>query len=115
MRSPVSRSKAYLQEMGYVVDVCERYNHFSRTRNDLFGFADMVGLAIGHIVAVQTTSGSNAAARVTKIVNEPRSLRWIQAGGKILVLTWSKRGPRGQRKVWTPKERWVTVDDFMSA
>jgi hypothetical protein len=28
---------------------------------------------------------------------------WKRAGGQILLVSWSKKGPRGQRKVWTPR------------
>lgn len=73
---------------GWTGDIVERYNRFSRQRNDLFGFIDMIVLADGKIVGVQCCSGgggrgSDAAAHRTKIENEPRSLTWLRHGGRI--------------------------------
>lgn len=113
MTSPTQRSKKYLQDDGWTVAITERWNSFAKIRQDLFGFIDLVCLAPGVILGVQTTSASNASSRVNKILDEPAALQWIQAGGKILVLAWSKKGPRGKRKAWTATERYVSVEDFM--
>lgn len=71
-------------------------------RQDLFGCIDIVAAKPGHpLLAVQSTSGPNAPARVTKIQAEPKAKVWLATGAKFVVHGWAKRGPRGGRKVWT--------------
>jgi hypothetical protein len=98
--SPTARELAYLRERGITAQVTERWNPFARVRVDLFGCIDIVKLD-GFITGVQVTSGTNHAARKTKAEAEPRVGEWIDSGGCFQIVSWSKKGPRGKRKVWT--------------
>lgn len=89
--SPTARELQWRRENGWTAAVVERYNPHARIRQDLFGFIDLIAVGNGWIVAVQVTSGSNHAARVAKIKAEPRSEAWRAAGGRIEVVSWSKR------------------------
>ena len=107
--SPTQRSLKNLRGRGWTVGVVEKWNAHIRCRQDLFGFADLLAfhetVDCQLIVAlVQTTSGSNLAARRTKILANEYAQRWMRLGGKILLHGWAKRGPRGKRKVWTLRE-----------
>jgi hypothetical protein len=107
--TPTSRSLAYLRNAGFSADVVEHWNPFAHIRKDLFGFADILAIRPGEILAVQTTTDSNVSARLHKISEEPRSGLWLQAGGKIVVHGWKKTIPLGRRRaVWTLRE--VRVD-----
>lgn len=100
--TPTARTLAWLRSQGYQAEVVERFNSFSKTRHDLFGWIDIVTLSpgtVGTIGGVQCTSGANHAARVEKV--REMSLAWKRAGGGVAVVSWAKRGPRGKRKVWT--------------
>jgi len=67
MSSPTVRSLKYLREQGYHAEVTEKWNSFTKTRKDLWNICDILAIREGEILAVQTTSGSNVAARVKKI------------------------------------------------
>ncbi len=95
MGSPTQRSLKLLRERGYVAEVVEYWNHFARRRVDLFGVIDIVGVK-DVIVGVQTTSASNASARIKKMIGNEAVIAWIQVGGEILVHGWRK----------TSKNRW---------
>jgi hypothetical protein len=114
--TPMARTLKLLRAEGLIVDTVERWNPFSRTKRDLFGFADLVGLDVagGSLWAVQCTSADNMSARVKKIQGACRAaaIAWLQCGGKILVVAWSKRGPRGGRKRWVPSRREITLADL---
>jgi len=80
---------------------------------DAFGFGDLLaaknqttrmGAAMPTIALVQVTSGSHHDARKDKILAEPLAQKWKDAGGVILLHSWSKKGPRGKRKTWTLRE-----------
>lgn len=92
MSSPTQRTLKYLRdELGFpLVQVVEKWNPHARIRQDLFGIIDVIAVSDEQIVAVQTTSGSNVAARVAKIV-ESAALPILQkAGIRVLVHGWRK-------------------------
>lgn len=78
--TPTQRSMAHLKAQGYRVAVVERWNPHVRIRQDLFGCIDLLAIKEGETLAVQTTSGSNVAARVKKIA-EAEAIGDIRAAG----------------------------------
>lgn len=112
MRSPTQRSLELMRSRGFTAEVTEHFNHFSKRRNDLMGFCDILCLGITRAVAVQTTSGSNVSSRVKKIATEPRAKLWLQCGGDIEVHGWRKIGKRGERKTWQPVVKNITLEDL---
>lgn len=122
--SPTSRTLAELRKRGWTAQVVEQHLPFPKpfgTKRDLFGVIDIVaivpatadpvdlpyrdaaGLA-GAILGIQATSaltGGNHSARRTKILAEPRARAWVEAGGRLELWSWSKRGDRGKAKRWT--------------
>lgn len=106
----------------------ERWNPHRRIRQDLFGFADLLciygeggaGGSAGSIAAVQVTS-TRVAERVRKILNEPKALTWLLAGGRILVHGWrkikrtNKDGSYAKNYRYDCREIEMTVTDFWQA
>lgn len=110
--SPTQRTLAECRKRGIVAQVVERWNPHARVRVDLFGVIDLVaivprvvtihGQAIaGQIVGIQACAGASHAERRTKILAEPRARQWVEAGGRLELWSWSKRGDRGKAKRWT--------------
>lgn len=92
MITPTQRSLKYLREDGWLAEVTERWNPHARIRQDLLGFIDIIAIRGGETLAVQTTTGSNAAARVRKIGESPNVAAVRAAGWTIHVHAWSKKG-----------------------
>ena len=90
MSSPTQRSLAHLRKLGYRVAVVERWNAFARIRQDLFGVLDLLAVKDGEILGVQTTSGSNVAARISKIAESDAVPDLRRAGMKLEVHGWRK-------------------------
>ena len=111
--TPTARTMAHLRGLGYEVAVVEKWNAYTRTRHDLYGFADLLAMRGKELLAVQATSTANVSARVKKILAEPRAKLWVEPGSQrfLTVIGWAKRGARGKRKTWTVKE--VPVDAGM--
>ena len=105
--TPTDRTMAYLRGLGYEVAVVEKWNAYTRTRHDLYGFADLLAMRGIELLAVQATSTGNVSARVKKILAEPRARKWLEPGSQrfLTVIGWSKKGARGKRKTWTPTFR----------
>jgi len=107
--SPTQRSLKILREMGYLCAIVEKFVRFPPPghRVDLFGFIDIIAVGHGGTLGVQTTTASNAAARVTKIKGSPALPILVENGWKLIVHKWRKGGPRGERKVWSCTEEEV--------
>ena len=91
--SPTQRSLQLMRERGCVAEVTERWNAFARVRHDLLGFVDVLALSPeGETIAIQTTSGSNVAARVDKITNEcATALAFARrCGWRVVVHGWRR-------------------------
>ena len=112
--SPTQRTLAFLRAAGHTVAITEKWNQFSKTRQDLFGFLDLVALHPGDkgVLGVQTTSGTNHAARLTKLLAIPAAKLWVETGNRLWVMSWSKCGARGKRKLWTPRIEKVEIGQF---
>lgn len=111
--SPTQRSLKHLRELGFTAQVVERWNHFAKIRQDLFGIIDVLAMRPGiGILGVQATSDSNHAARMAKAKAEPRIREWIESGGRIEVWSWGLRGGRGERKLWTLRREEIRTIDL---
>lgn len=88
--SPTQRTLKHMRDQGYVSAVVEKFNHFVKRRQDLFGVIDVLCVGNGETVAVQTTSGSNVAARITKIAEAEAVPELRKAGWRIVVHGWRK-------------------------
>src|SRR5688572_17225592 len=95
--SPTSRSLNLLRSEGYTVGVVERRVPFSPITQDFLGFADILAVRSGDVgvLAIQTTSGSNRSARYKKICASANALVWLEAGNRIEIHGWVKKGEAG--------------------
>lgn len=94
--TPTARSLAYLREQGWTAAVVEHWNPHSQTRNDLFGFIDILAIRGDETLAIQTTTASNVAAHIHKIADNPYVAAVREAGWQIRVHGWEKRRGRWQ-------------------
>lgn len=117
MRGPTQRSLDHLRKLGYTCYVVEHYNAFAKVRRDLFGFIDIVAIHPEKrgVLGVQTTTGSNLAARETKAEALPTYQLWLDCGNAIEFHGWRKLVAKdgGKRKTWQPlirrKESDITI------
>lgn len=101
MSSPTQRTLAYLRDLGYEATVCEYYNSFTRKRNDLYGFGDIIAFRDDETLLVQATSTGNMRARVKKIHDIPAAWLWMGSPHRSLwVMGWKKYAQAVDRKFW---------------
>lgn len=112
MTSPTARTLAALRQDGWTAEVVERFNSFTKRRHDLFGGIDILAFRDGEIMGVQATSDSHVADRVAKLSYIPELRKWVAGGRRLEVWGWSKKGPRGKRKLWTVRTVAMGVKDF---
>lgn len=119
-KTPTQRTLEYLRKRGCDADVVEKWIPQARRRKDAFGFIDIIYLPTSYlapIVAVQTTSAANHAARRTKILALPAARRWCECGGRIQVWSWraKKRKPGGVAIRYEPRIEEIGIEDFAAA
>lgn len=117
--SPTQRTLAECRKRGWTAQVVERWNPHAKVRVDLFGVIDLIALVPGvglldngRIVGIQACAGASHAARRDKILAEPRARQWVESGGLLALWSWSKRGGRGERKLWTLRAEAFSVEDW---
>ena len=112
--TPTARTLKRLRDNGYIAQVVEKYNSFSRKRIDLFGCIDVVAIhpAQKGVLGIQATTTGHMAARIKKSKAIPALRVWLQAGNQFEVVGWSKKGPRGKRKIWTFKVVGILLGDL---
>lgn len=89
-KSPTQRSLEYLREQGYLPEVVERFNSFTKQRKDLWTWCDILAIRKDEVLAVQVTSTSNISARIKKIQESETVGRVRDAGIRIEVHGWGK-------------------------
>jgi hypothetical protein len=109
----LQRSKQYLEEKGFHVWITEHWNQWSRTRQDLFGFADLV--AVRHDskgVWAVNACGEDVASHTKKYLNgwehpkkghqppNPHLPVWLAAGNRLSIMGWRLRKNEGTRDTY---------------
>ena len=99
------RTMAYLRKHGYDCGIVERWIQFRKIRIDFLNLFDIIAChpKKKEIIGVQTTSGTHHASHLTAMKLSTRLPGWLKSGGKAMLITWSKKGARGKRKLWTPR------------
>ena len=92
--TPTARSLAHLRDQGYHVEIVEMNKRagIKVWKQDLWGWADLLAIRRGEVLAVQVTSRSNVSARVRKITDSPLLPLVREAGIRVLVQGWD--GPQ---------------------
>ena len=88
--TPQGRAINQLRADGWTVDVVERISRRGALtwRNDLFGGFDLLAVRGAETMAIQVTSRSNVAARVSKIAELPALPALRKAGWRLQVWGW---------------------------
>jgi hypothetical protein len=123
--SPTARTLAECRKRGWIAQVVERTIPHTFIKQDLFGCIDIVAITTldGGLIGVRTTVGIQATGdnagdmqrRVRKILAEPRIKAWIEAGNRMEVWGWGKRGAAGKRKAWTLRVKQIAASDYAEA
>lgn len=111
-----SRSLKLLRDAGYIAEVVEKNIPHTFIKKDFIGCIDIIAFHEGKQetigVQVTTDTGGQMSKHFQKIMAEPRILKWLRAGNKMVIHAWAKKGKAGTRKLFTLRERHITVHDF---
>ena len=115
-----ARTLKLLRDRGWMAAMVERWNPYVKIRQDLFGLFDIIALGPRDVVpgfgrniwGVQCTSNDSVAKHIEKMRRSPNYSEWLNRGGRILVVGWAKKGARGERKLWTPREIELTLAEY---
>lgn len=111
--SPTQRSLKMLRELGFTAAVTEKWNPHAKIRQDLFGVIDILGIREGiGILGVQACSRTDHARRRDKCLAEPKLRKWLEAGGRFEIWSWSLMGKAGKVKRWEVWREEIKLSGF---
>ena len=90
--SPTARTLKYFRDRGYVADVVECYNSFSKHRKDFIEIIDIIVFK-DKVIGIQATTKGNARARLKKAKESGHLHAWLKVAG-FWVMGWYKEGNR---------------------
>jgi hypothetical protein len=93
------QTRKRLSELGYTIELMERWCAFSRRKHDGFGFADFIAIRRDEVLLVQVTSKSNMSSRRKKITEHENVGKVREAGIRIELWGFYKENNRWQVKV----------------
>jgi len=110
MRSPTARTLSFLRGIGATAEVVEHWIPMTAAgfrgplkRKDVFDCIDILCVQGAKLLGIQSTSGANHGSRITKALGSDKLRAFVATGNGFEVWSWSKKGPRGKRKLWTPR------------
>ena len=118
--SNTSRTLEYLRSQGWIADKVEQFNPYAGKfgqRKDMFRFADIVALGENSIIAIQSC-GQSFAEHNRRITQDelaaPNVLKWIECGGRVMLIGWRKIKLRPGAKAmrWSPRIKEYSLNDF---
>ena len=114
--SNTSRTLEYIRSQGWIADKVEQFNPYAGKfgqRKDLFNIIDIVAIGENSIIGIQSC-GQAFAEHDRKILESENSVKWLECGGRLLLIGWrkvlKKRG--GKLKIWTPRVKEYELKDF---
>lgn len=93
-----------------VVTIVERWNQITKTRADLFGFADLRLIKESQLSMLERVTSTGWAARLLKVNEEPRVALAPSCGSSIQIHNWCKLASRKNER--TPKIIPITLEDL---
>jgi hypothetical protein len=107
--SNTSRTLEYIRSQGWVADKVEQFNPYAGQygqRKDCFGIIDIIALGENSIIGIQSC-GQNFSEHDLKIHDSEHTEKWLQCGGRLLLIGWRKvklkKGGKAMR--WMPRIR----------
>lgn len=134
--TPTQRTLEYYRKFGLVIQKVERWQNFGKTgeantrakfgkalghRVDLFGCIDLIALGAldptgpDEIIGIQCCGATGHAEHRAKIMAEPRAKRWLECGGRLLLVSWSKRKDGTKRLHYVPRIEEIDRFDIEAA
>ena len=114
--SNTSRTLRYLREQGWDADKVEQFNPYAGKfgqRKDLFGIIDIIALTEHGITGIQSC-GSSFAEHDRKILDSDMTIKWLEAGGALILIGWRKiklkKGGKAMR--WSPRIKQYKLEDL---
>ena len=116
--SYTQRTLRELRRRGLIAAVVERWNQYAGphgSRQDLFGFIDIIALDPKRgIIAIQSTGPSGHAMHRKKVLQNETALEWLACGGLIELWSWRKllvkRGGKARR--WSSRIEHIIEEMF---
>ena len=96
----IQRSLKLIKDYGWLYEITEHWNQYTRRRHDLWGFCDILCLDGKRTVAIQAC-GSDYQEHVLKMKNNELVIPWLIAGNELQIWSWRKlKKVRGKKSTY---------------
>ena len=96
----IQRTLKLIKEYGWIYWVTEKWNHYTRRREDMFQFCDILCLDGKRTIAIQAC-GSDYQEHVRKISENEYVIPWLMAGNELQIFSWRKlKKVRGKKATY---------------
>jgi len=96
----IQRSLKLIKEYEWQYWITEKWNHYTRRREDMFNFCDILCLDGQRTLALQAT-GSDVASHRRKLQENEFVLPWLVAGNELQMWSWRKlKKVRGKKATY---------------
>ena len=118
--TPTQRTLQFYKDRGFQCGIVERWVPNPKApgggfRKDLFNIIDVIAVSAEEgIIGIQST-GSDFSGHWKKLTQEKvqESRQWILSGGKLVLISWTKKKNQTKRLVWTPKLKEISLTDLL--
>jgi hypothetical protein len=112
-KKSIQRTTKELRELGWRYSIEEHWNPYDNKRHDLFGFIDVLALAPGRAIGIQTGIQGHAGHK-KKILACAAAIDWLKTNNAIEIWTWRKlKVTRGGKAVkWSVRIEEITLNMF---
>lgn len=87
--TPTQRTLKLLRSQGFAAQVVEQTIPKTFIKRDLYGIIDIIAVNATYTLGIQTTSGSNVAARIRKAIESEHLQLWLSAPNRrFLIHGW---------------------------
>jgi len=96
----IQRSLKLIKDYGWLYEITEHWNQYTRRRHDLWGFCDILCLDGKRTIAIQAC-GSDYQEHVLKMKNNEFVIPWLIAGNELQLWSWRKlKKVRGKKATY---------------
>jgi hypothetical protein len=118
--TPTQRTLQFYKDRSFQCGIVERWVPNPKApgggfRKDLFSIIDVIAVSPEEgIIGIQST-GTDFSGHWKKLTQEKvqESRQWILSGGKLVLISWTKKKNQTKRLVWTPKLREINLTDLL--
>lgn len=85
------KSLALIRDHNFTAEVVEKWIMGANIRKDLFGLIDIIAIARGRVLGIQSTGINGRKEHQQTILGHENTVKWLESGAELLQISWDKK------------------------